>query len=97
MTAQADLACAISHQPVGAMTRYTATIDSPSPVSGSYSFIVSAQGSGGTSNTAQGGRFETPGGPDTLSVATVGTGRGARVSAALIVETDDGRRCESQR
>jgi len=85
-----DLHCEILTRTVSENLELTGVVWASAPTTGSYSFVVTKQGSGGTSNVAQSGLFQvTPTDRRVVGTVMVNTLRGDRYHARLSARTDE--------
>ena len=80
------LSCGISTQTERGMMSVEGIVQSPTTLTGEYRFALKSQGSGGTSNISQGGRFSVaPGEP--VSLGKVMVNAGASIDADFIISS----------
>jgi len=81
------LACGIATQTDRGMMSVEGIVQSPTALTGEYRFALKSQGSGGTSNISQGGRFSVaPGAP--VSLGKVMVNAGSSIDADFTISAD---------
>ncbi|KUO57725.1 MAG: hypothetical protein APF80_02495 [Alphaproteobacteria bacterium BRH_c36] len=79
-SADGSVSCSIQVSRNGGMTALTGLARASSPVSGTYEFVVTSTGSGGSSNIVQSGDFSASGGQtEELGQVAVGGGYSAKL------------------
>lgn len=89
-TRSSDVQCEIRATSLASGVQLEGIVVSSRPLAGRYDFQVRKTGRAGTSNSAQGGEFETRRGEETIGQVGLGLERGASLEAELVLRWDGG-------